>query len=561
MKNKSMFFMVIVTIAAALFLNYATEVIAGESLLGDKVSITGFIENQTALRLENGVNDDYQLSRMRNTLQVEGAVNITDWLKFNTIARGYFDAVYELDHTINDSPKHRAKVPEGRHNESLYGDRNMEQEVDLREYYFRAFFKNSTLKIGRQQIVWGEADLFRMSDIINPLDLSAGGTFVQDLENVRVPLRAIDFVHEVPNQHGFKIELVAIPEDFRPNTLSAPGGNWDPFYATTPDINLATFAPAAWPPPPLILAPLNINWNRQDIANALIQGMERDLNDFQDDSHFQGGARLRARFGDWDGSMFYYYSRAQDAVMTLDRNAEALVEVATNSAHPAYNPTLIHGIAAIGPSFVGSSLHFYWPKVQNIGITFNVPESLTDSIIRFESAYTIDQPFTVDSPNQWVIGMQSMLDPSGLLIFPDTEYTEKDVFAYMIGFDRPTFISALNRDKTFFISGQLYQKFVINAADGMKTGLGREGYSKQQTMVTLLINSEYFDGRITPEVLGAYDFSAKAGLTRATLTYSPTYRASIALGGIWLYARENTAAMVGPFQRDDEIFLHLKYTF
>lgn len=556
MKNKSLFFMVTVTIAAALFLNYTTEVRAGESVSGDKVSITGFIENQTALRLENGVNDDYQLSRMRNTLQVEGAVDITDWLKFNTIARGYFDAVYELDHTINDSPKHRAKVPEGRHNESLYGDRNMEQEVDLREYYFRAFFKNSTLKIGRQQIVWGEADLFRMSDIINPLDLSAGGTFVQDLENVRVPLRAIDFVHEIPDQHGFKLELVAIPEDFRPNTLSAPGGNWDPFYATTPDVNLTIpNVPTVFPPGPPF-ADVNINWNRQDIASALIDAMERDLNKFQDDSHFQGGARLRARFGDWDTSLFYYYSRVQDAVMTLNRDAEGMVEAAFIS-----NPSLLHGVEAAGTSFIGSALSFHWPKVQNIGMTFNVPEPWTGSIIRFESAYTIDQPFTVDSPNPFVKTMQGMLDPSGLLIFPDTEYTEKDVFAYMIGFDRPTFISALNRDKTFFISGQLYQKFVINAADGMKTGLGREGYSKQQTMVTLLINSEYFDGRITPELLGAYDFSAKAGLTRATLTYSPTYRASIVLGGIWLYARENTASMVGPFQRDDEIFLHLKYTF
>jgi hypothetical protein len=247
--------------------------------------------------------------------------------------------------------------------------------------------------------------------------------------------------------------------------------------------------------------------------------------------------------------------------MTLNGNAETLVEIASNPAHPAFNPSLLHGIAAIGPSFVGSALNFHWPKVQNIGMTFNVPESLTGSIIRFESAYTIDQPFTVDSQNPFVVGMQNILDPSGLLRFPDTEYTKKDVFAYMIGFDRPTFITALNRDRTFFVSGQFYQKYIINAADKMKTGLGREGYSKQQTMVTLLINTEYFDGRITPEVLGAYDFSAKAGLTRATITYSPTYRASIALGGIWLYARENTASMIGPFQRDDEIFLHLKYTF
>jgi len=560
-----MFFMVIVIIVTSLCLNYATEVKAGESLLGDKVNLTGFIESQTALRLENGVNDDYQLSRMRNTLQVEGAVDITDWLKFNTIARGYFDAVYELDHTINDSPKHRAKVPEGRHNESLYGDRNMEQEIDLREYYFRAFFKNSTLKIGRQQIVWGEADLFRMSDIINPLDVSAGGSFVQDLENVRVPLRAIDVVHEIPGQHGFKLELVAIPEDFRPNVASAPGGNWDPFYATTPDVNATIYVPTGAVPIGFAGPPVNLNWNRQNIADALIDAMERDLNKFQDDKKFQGGARLRARFGDWDGSLFYYYSRAQDAVMTLDKTGEAQIDGAFAQLNTFGNAIplemLANGIANTGPSFIGSALHFHWPKVQNVGMTFNVPEPLTDAIIRFESAYTIDQPFTVNSPNGNIQYLQSVLDPSGLLIFPDTKYTEKDVFAYMIGFDRPTFISALNRDKTFFISGQLYQKFIINAADGMKTGLGREGYSKQQTMVTLLINTEYFDGRITPELLGAYDFSAKAGLTRATLTYSPTYRASIVLGGIWLYARENTASMVGPFQRDDEIFLHLKYTF
>ncbi len=517
MDKKSLLFIVMVCMGAVLFFSYAAEVRAD-----DKVNLTGFIENQTALRMENGTNDAYQLSRMRNTLQVEVAASITDWMKFNTTVRGYFDAAYELDHTISDIPKHASSVPEGRHNEKLYGDRNMEQEVDLREYYLRIFNASSTLKIGRQQIVWGEADLFRMSDIINPLDMSAGGIFVQDLENVRIPLRAVDFVYEVPGQHHFKIELVAIPEDFRTTTLAAPGANWDPTWGTGWGLG---FPPVSF---------FQAMWQTQ--ARQLREIQENDL------KNFQGGMRLRGRIGDWDASLFYYYSRVQDAVMT---------------ANTSFNPLpIILG----GPFTVGNfPMKFHWPWVQNIGGTFNIPVP-GGFILRGEGAYTIDQPFAQDPLVNELF--KTIPIPVSMFGAPSARYGESDVLAFFIGFDRPTMITFLNPTQSFFISGQLYQKYILNFDDRFNsTGMGENGRSKHQTNATLLINTEYFDGKIAPEVVGAYDPGASSGLVKATLTYKPTYRINIALGGIWLFAQKDSAALTGAFRKNDEVSLILKYTF
>ena len=43
------------------------------------------------------------------------------------------------------------------------------------------------LRIGRQNLVWGETDVFRLLDNINPVDNSFGGFFI-DLDERRVPL-------------------------------------------------------------------------------------------------------------------------------------------------------------------------------------------------------------------------------------------------------------------------------------------------------------------------------------------------------------------------------------
>ncbi len=59
----------------------------------------------------------------------------------------------------------------------------------LREAYldFRwDFFGSNLLRLGKQQVVWGKADFFRLQDIINPVDFGQH-FFIEPFEDTRIP--------------------------------------------------------------------------------------------------------------------------------------------------------------------------------------------------------------------------------------------------------------------------------------------------------------------------------------------------------------------------------------
>jgi len=465
------------------------------SLMEDRLRIHGYVENQTAWRLQDGVNEKGKLSRCRTTLQVEIAADLSETVKFNTILRGYYDAAWDLQSSINQAPKDWDSVPNGI---------GMKEQFDAREYHIRKYWDNFMVKVGRQQIVWGESDLLRMADIINPLDLS-WRINLQAWEDIRIPVRAIDFVYQLPGEHDFKFEFVAVPEDFRPNKVAAPGANWDPMWDN-----------------PQGTQGMQLMW----------KAMERDLSAVNDDglSNFQGGLRAMGKFGDWDTSLFYYYSLAQTAVATF------------NTGFNPFAP----------PSLDNYPMNFKWPHIQTVGATFNMFEGYTGTVFRGECAYTIDQPFTQDAKDP-------MLKAMGM---PDPDYATNNTFACMLGFDRPTFIKALNSTKTFFISGQVFQKWITDADDySISTGLGQEGRDDYQCLGTLTINTEYWDGKIVPQIAAIYDFTASAALFWPQIQYMPTYDISIILGATWIWAHKPTASGLGPFEMDDEVFMELRYSF
>src|SRR4029078_12859622 len=61
-----------------------------------------------------------------------------------------------------------------------------------RELFFDVGFNgplsNLSLRVGKQQVVWGESDLFRSIDVVNPLDLRQSGFVGEDFADFRQPL-------------------------------------------------------------------------------------------------------------------------------------------------------------------------------------------------------------------------------------------------------------------------------------------------------------------------------------------------------------------------------------
>lgn len=62
---------------------------------------------------------------------------------------------------------------------------------------FGGALQNLSMRLGRQQVVWGESDLFRSLDVVNPLNISTNGFVGEDFADFREPLWIAKFLYNV----------------------------------------------------------------------------------------------------------------------------------------------------------------------------------------------------------------------------------------------------------------------------------------------------------------------------------------------------------------------------
>lgn len=102
-----------------------------------------------------------------------------------------------------------------------------ESELELRELFLDHYLGDAFLRVGKQQIVWGQADGLRVLDVINPL--SYREFILPDIEYRRIPLWSA--MLEVPFQSG-TAQFVWVP-DATVTESTLPGATYslipDPF--------------------------------------------------------------------------------------------------------------------------------------------------------------------------------------------------------------------------------------------------------------------------------------------------------------------------------------------
>ena len=97
--------------------------------------------------------------------------------KYHIVGRFMYEAIYDV------GPQAFQDV---RTNDKENID-NFKQQYDLWEFYFDLSRGPLFLRLGKQNLAWGETDTFRLLDAINPLDNTFGGPF-EDLDDRRIPL-------------------------------------------------------------------------------------------------------------------------------------------------------------------------------------------------------------------------------------------------------------------------------------------------------------------------------------------------------------------------------------
>lgn len=444
------------------------------------LQVSGNLQSQNIIRHPDA--STYQFIQQRNVFRTQLQY---DWLqggmfmekfrfpfirdsKLTLLYRGVYDTIYES--TPNFEPREDIKGsaygggtltgPEfarlqGR--EDAFKLRGLSRsardslrfENDLREAYIDLRFRDVPLQIraGKQQVVWGETDNFRMLDRANSLDLT--WHFQQEIpapafgwDEIRRPFWMIKFLYEIGNIYNISqafLEWYWNPGDWAPAKQAFLPRPWglpflDPF---TNPIDGAFFG-----------GPCDLNPTGQ--CNRLLNNTELfKKGDWTRNpgSNSQVGTRFHGMtpFG-LEFTLNYFYQRfAGD-----DGTNYAPLRPVLASGDAGRDSTRLQRFVRQG-IFPAEAFN---PYVHTFGMSANYSdEQYTGTVFRMETIFDMGIPF-------FDVSKVGLVDNPAL---PGT--TKKEMWKGMVGFDRPTWIRWLNKKSTVFLTGQFFWHKIVDYND------------------------------------------------------------------------------------------------
>jgi hypothetical protein len=395
----------------------------------------------------------------------------------------------------------------------------------LREAYIDLSLRDLPLsfRLGRQQVIWGESDQFRLMDIINPLDLT-WHLQQEDFEKLRIPLWLVKTIWDMgdlgPISNAFT-EVVWNPGDYQPGAvqdfLPAPWAVGIPNPVRAGQIQLGdprTPSPMLSPVFDLQGTSFRRGGFTRDPANASDIGVR-----------FHGVTDLPlVHMQGFEFTANYLYARGRSigaaAGSPFALKIEKVVVDSTKVIHqnlddPSSPPATFAG-AIVNPAQV--TAEFIHPYTHIFGATANWFEgNLTNTVFRMETAYQLGAPFQSASLSDRV----RITTPTGgsfrSLLAPIGE-TKRDIWAGMLGFDRPTWIKFLNPRTTWFITGQFFWSYVNGTWRDLRGGLQTAGENPYFAPGTVPNQSVTANTTIGANGIGQWDNGQFAGQIERTQT-------------------------------------------
>jgi hypothetical protein len=449
------------------------------------LELSGNVQTQNILRHEN--TDKWQFIQQRNVFRTR-----VDWdmiqgsylagkfkvpgirkAKFFMLYRFVYDSIY--DYTPQTIPQRdfrrtdtkqlfaTAGIPDKfRKLEGIPRDTldAYKFENTLREVYIDLGLKKIplSLRVGRQQIVWGETDNFRMLDRVNPLDLT--WHFIHEIpapafgwDEIRRPFWMLKGLYNLgalgPLSQTF-FEFYWNPGDWHPvkhSFLPRPWGLqiYDP---------LENRADGAFRYAPCNVSPIINPDTGFGMCTKLMKGTrlfeQGDYDNFDPINNSQVGARLHALTPQGiEFTLNYFWQRWAGDDGTNYAQLKGLTVF--NRQEPNLDPNTIKGNALLAEGIFPAE--FYTPYVNTVGLSMNYSdEEYTQTVYRMETILDFGVPF-------YDRGVRTVVDD----LLPGVR--EKNMWKGMIGFDRFQWIRFLNKKSTFFITGQFFWHHLINNPD------------------------------------------------------------------------------------------------
>jgi hypothetical protein len=275
--------------------------------------IRGRLAEDVAYRLH----DPGDIAKIRTTGWLDGKYTFSEAVSVRGAARAWYDAVFEA------TDRYPANV-----------ERDEKTDISLREAVLSLSRGDVDVRLGRQQIVWGEAIGTFITDVVNPRDFRE--FVLPEFSELRLPIWAIDGTYRI--REGLSVEGVWTP-DTRPHKLPKQGAEWE--FARIP----------------------------LRVRNPVVR-LPDDADEFSL-ARSEGGARLSALVVGWDTSLIYYDQADKSTVFFQRRVAQA-----------------------VGPDVI--VLEPKHPRVRVVGATLG--KSIEPIVIRSEVAMTIGKRYTTSDP-------------------------------------------------------------------------------------------------------------------------------------------------------------------
>jgi hypothetical protein len=384
------------------------------------------------------------------------------------------------------------------------------------------FFGSNLLRAGKQQVVWGKADFFRLQDIVNPVDFGQH-FFIEPFEDTRIPQLALWLQHRFGDVAGMQDvagNLVWNFDTFNPVGLGVGGTPWavnfgDQKKAFAFDNSLFDAGLCGGSSTPSACNPRHVAFGltQERVPSWSIRNSGIGTKwDFQ-----LPHPSIRFALTDWWGigqTPVFVNSTLQ---VLADPNHPGQILQGSNFPQSGVNcaklaqisagypgkygpgggnlpiiattPNNIHlakGASArtfLNDCTFGGGAQIRYHKDNTLGLSADYFESFTGVVVRVESSWT----------HNALLNDTDSLDWS----------TNNDIMQYVIGFDRPHFIKFLNPDRTFFSSFQVFETYYPGAhsSNGGKDGLvtGTNDFT-----FTAFTQTHYYRDQIIPLIFAAF---------------------------------------------------------
>lgn len=371
----------------------------------------------------------------------------------------------------------------------------------IREAYVKKTFgladgTDLFVKLGKQQVVWGRTDLFRVLDVINPVDYSRNNIY-DELQDIRIPMWIAQGEWRMGASESMQERNVSVVwnfDKFRANNLGQCGSPnvmldagcffrgmknlWDNGGTVA---NFAAFAPPGQPGD--IAGPwLATNFGANQLGIRNVELPDWKLSNTQIGVKYEGVTQ--------DGLSFSVNAlRYRSQLPSLHGIAAA--ERVNPFTGAAGNSSPFSGPAQGLPSTHMIAFDMVFPKVSLIGGSLDFQSENLGAAFRLEGALTSGEEFVNTSRPEL--------------------YSKNRVLRTVIGIDRPTFIPFISTSRTTLISAQLFHQHIFDHEEQMGAGglVGMPDW-KDNTIGTLLIKGFIKNDRVSPQLVLARDFKAKA---------------------------------------------------